>query len=236
MNGISITNLSVSYGDNKVFEGFEKQFEQNKIHVLLGGSGVGKTTLLNAIAGLIDYGGKIERADGDVSYIFQNDRLIPSISVYKNLDLVLRATMRDKDARRDKIMQTLKLLEIEGEAKKLPTELSGGQRQRVAMARAYIYDSSCLLLDEPFKALDPALKDRLIKALIALNERTPRTVIFVTHAIDECLLLADTYTVLKGKPAIATSQGEITLDKASRRLDSPQLIEHRQKLLAELYD
>ena len=96
MAGIKIDNLKVAYGENVIFDGFSAEFPEHEISVILGGSGVGKSTLLNAIAGLLPYEGSIDADGGAVSYIFQNDRLIPTISVYKNLDLILRAVYKDK--------------------------------------------------------------------------------------------------------------------------------------------
>ena len=237
MSGIVLKNLGVKYDENVIFEGLDLEFPENKISVLLGGSGVGKTTLLNAIAGLKEYSGDIEKCDDRISYIFQKDRLIPTISVFKNLDLILRTQIADKKTRKEKIENMLALLEIEDLKKKLPIEISGGQAQRVAMARAYLYDSKVLLLDEPFKALDTALKSRLLKTLIEFNEQSPRTVVFVTHAIDECLLTADEYFVLgKGENDIVrvTLKGEISSDKKSRTLADENLAEVREKLLTAL--
>lgn len=231
MSGVNIENVNIAYGENIIFDGFSMTFAEHKISVVLGGSGVGKSTLLNAVAGLLPYEGSIDCGGENVSYIFQNDRLIPTITVYKNLDLVLRAVIKDKNERRKKINDMLALLEISELKDKLPPMLSGGQAQRVAMARAYLYPSGVLLLDEPFKALDPALKARLIKQLIALNEREKRTVIFVTHVIDECLLLADNYYVFSGKPAEVSLEGSIDTDKALRRLDDEDLGKVRTALL-----
>ncbi len=231
MTLLNIENLSVSYGDRVVFDDFSQAFAGGKISVILGGSGVGKTTLLNAVAGLLPYGGKIDLGGQGVSYIFQSDRLVKNISVYKNLELVLKATVKDRKERRRRIEETLALLEIEDEAKKLPTELSGGQAQRVAMARAYLFDADILLLDEPFKALDTALKARLIAQLIALNEKKPRTIVFVTHAIDECLLTADDWYVLSGSPAGICASGSIDIPKEERKLSSPALATVREELL-----
>ena len=234
MSSIKIENLKVAYGENVIFDGFSAEFPEHKISVILGGSGVGKSTLLNAIAGLLPYGGNIDIGGGGVSYIFQNDRLIPTISVYKNLDLILRAVYKDKAERKRRIEEMLSVLEIADLAHKLPTQLSGGQAQRVAMARAYLYPSKVLLLDEPFKALDTALKMRLIKQLLALHEKENRTVVFVTHAIDECLLVADEYFVLDGAPVGISLSGEISSDKVSRRLDDQNLSEVRDILLKNI--
>lgn len=213
MRDICVKNLTCSYEQKTIFDNFDVTFEQGKINVILGGSGVGKTTLLNAIAGIKSYEGQIEGCEGGVSYIFQKDRLIPSISVYKNLDLILKGVVKDKAERKRMIEQTAVDLEISDVLKSLPSEISGGQAQRVSMARAFLYPSDVMLLDEPFKALDTALKTRLIKQFAALQEKKNKTVVFVTHAIDECLLLADDYFVFDDAPVKIVLQGKNKLKK-----------------------
>lgn len=231
MRDICVKNLTCSYEQKTIFDNFDVTFEQGKINVILGGSGVGKTTLLNAIAGIKSYEGQIEGCEGGVSYIFQKDRLIPSISVYKNLDLILKGVVKDKAERKRMIEQTAVDLEISDVLKSLPSEISGGQAQRVSMARAFLYPSDVMLLDEPFKALDTALKTRLIKQFAALQEKKNKTVVFVTHAIDECLLLADDYFVFDDAPVKRVLQGKINSKKSERKLTDKALEETRNSLL-----
>lgn len=231
MRDICVKNLTCSYEQKTIFDNFDVTFEQGKINMILGGSGVGKTTLLNAIAGIKSYEGQIEGCEGGVSYIFQKDRLIPSISVYKNLDLILKGVVKDKAERKRMIEQTAVDLEISDVLKSLPSEISGGQAQRVSMARAFLYPSDVMLLDEPFKALDTALKTRLIKQFAALQEKKNKTVVFVTHAIDECLLLADDYFVFDDAPVKIVLQGKINSKKSERKLTDKALEETRNSLL-----
>lgn len=231
MRDICVKNLTCSYEQKTIFDNFDVTFEQGKINVILGGSGVGKTTLLNAIAGIKSYEGQIEGCEGGVSYIFQKDRLIPSISVYKNLDLILKGVVKDKAERKRMIEQTAVDLEISDVLKSLPSEISGGQAQRVSMARAFLYPSDVMLLDEPFKALDTALKTRLIKQFAALQEKKNKTVVFVTHAIDECLLLADDYFVFDDAPVKIVLLGKINSKKSERKLTDKALEETRNSLL-----
>lgn len=231
MRDICVKNLTCSYEQKAIFDNFDVTFEQGKINVILGGSGVGKTTLLNAVAGIKSYEGQIEGCEGGVSYIFQKDRLIPSISVYKNLDLILKGVVKDKAERKTMIEQTAVDLEISDVLKSLPSEISGGQAQRVSMARAFLYPSDVMLLDEPFKALDTALKTRLIKQFAALQEKKNKTVVFVTHAIDECLLLADDYFVFDDAPVKIVLQGKINSKKSERKLTDKALEETRNLLL-----
>lgn len=231
MRDICVKNLTCLYEQKTIFDNFDVTFEQGKINVILGGSGVGKTTLLNAIAGIKSYEGQIEGCEGGVSYIFQKDRLIPSISVYKNLDLILKGVVKDKAERKRMIEQTAVDLEISDVLKSLPSEISGGQAQRVSMARAFLYPSDVMLLDEPFKALDTALKTRLIKQFAALQEKKNKTVVFVTHAIDECLILADDYFVFDDAPVKIVLQGKINSKKSERKLTDKALEETRNLLL-----
>lgn len=234
MKDIIIKNFSCSYEQKTIFQNFDVTFEQGKINVVLGGSGIGKTTLLNAMASLKSYDGSIEGCEGGVSYIFQKDRLIPSISVYKNLDLVLKAVVKDKRVRKETIESTAEALEISDALNSLPSEISGGQAQRASMARAFLFPSDVLLLDEPFKALDTSLKARLINKFVALQRQSKKTVVFVTHAIDECLLCADNYFVFAANPVEVVLKGSILSEKQERKLTDKNLEDTRNQLLKAL--
>ena len=231
MSNLVIKDLNISYEDKVIFDSFNIEFEEKKVNVILGPSGIGKTTLLNSIAGILPYSGEIIGNDGGVSYIFQKDRLIPSISIYKNLDLIINAIFKDKKERAKKIDEMLELLEISDCKNKYPTQLSGGQLQRVAIARAFLYPSDVLLLDEPFKALDSSLKYRLIRELLKINSINPKTMIFVTHAIDECLLTADNIFVLDNSPASIIYSESISSNQLDRKLSDEDLDSIRKKLL-----
>ena len=234
MKDIIIKNFSCSYEQKTIFQNFDVTFEQGKINVVLGGSGIGKTTLLNAMASLKSYDGSIEGCEGGVRYIFQKDRLIPSISVYKNLDLVLKAVVKDKRVRKETIESTAETLEISDVLNSLPSEISGGQAQRASMARAFLFPSDVLLLDEPFKALDTSLKARLINKFVALQRQSKKTVVFVTHAIDECLLCADNYFVFAANPVEVVLKGSILSEKQERKLTDKNLEDTRNQLLKAL--
>ena len=234
MKDIIIKNFSCSYEQKTIFQNFDVTFEQGKINVVLGGSGIGKTTLLNAMASLKSYDGSIEGCEGGVSYIFQKDRLIPSISVYKNLDLVLKAVVKDKRVRKETIESTAEALEISDVLNSLPSEISGGQAQRASMARAFLFPSDVLLLDEPFKALDTSLKARLINKFVALQRQSKKTVVFVTHAIDECLLCADNYFVFAANPVEVVLKGSILSEKQERKLTDKNLEDTRNQLIKAL--
>ena len=202
--------------------------------MVLGASGVGKTTLLNALTGLSGFDGEIENMPKNVSYIFQSDRLVKTISVEKNLDFVLKNAIPDKTARKNVIYDMAKLLEISDVLKRLPTEISGGQAQRVQMARAFLYPSEVMLLDEPFKGLDVSLKTRLIKKFLEIWGRDGRTVVLVTHDVYDALLMGDKVFVLSGSPADIVYETELTVEKSERNLTDAAVTKYRDEIVNKI--
>ena len=234
MKDIIFKNFSFSYPDKEIYKNFNAVFFGGKINVVLGASGVGKTTLLNALTGLSGFDGEIENMPKKVSYIFQNDRLVKTISVEKNLDFVLKNAISDKTARKNAIYDMAKLLEIFDVLKRLPTEISGGQAQRVQMARAFLYPSEVMLLDEPFKGLDVSLKTRLIKKFLELWGRDGRTVVLVTHDVYDALLMGDKVFVLSGSPADIVYETELTVEKSERNLTDVVVTKYRDEIVNKI--
>lgn len=234
MKDIIFKNFSFSYPDKEIYKNFNAEFLGDKINVVLGASGVGKTTLLNALTGLSGFDGEIENMPKNVSYIFQNDRLVKTISVEKNLDFVLKNAIPDKTARKNAIYDMAKLLEISDVLKRLPTEISGGQAQRVQMARAFLYPSEVMLLDEPFKGLDVSLKTRLIKKFLELWGRDGRTVVLVTHDVYDALLMGDKVFVLSGSPADIVYETELNVEKSERNLTDAAVTKYRDEIVNKI--
>ncbi|MDY2683768.1 MAG: ATP-binding cassette domain-containing protein [Eubacteriales bacterium] len=234
MKDIIFKNFSFSYPDKEIYKNFNAVFFGGKINVVLGASGVGKTTLLNALTGLSGFDGEIENMPKNVSYIFQNDRLVKTISVEKNLDFVLKNAICDKTARKNAIYDMAKLLEISDVLKRLPTEISGGQAQRVQMARAFLYPSEVMLLDEPFKGLDVSLKTRLIKKFLELWGRDGRTIVLVTHDVYDALLMGDKVFVLSGSPADIVYETELTVEKSERNLTDAAVTKYRDEIVNKI--
>ena len=209
-----LKNIKKSYGDKVIFDNFDIKFEQCKITAVLGRSGCGKTTLLNIICGSTDFAGEVERPD-KISYIFQSQRLVPNLTVYKNLEYVL-SYIRDKNEKNKRIEEVLRMVEMYDERGKYPSQLSGGMAQRVSLARAFVYDAPLMLMDEPFKGLDVSLKKRIIDVFKKLYERDKRTVVFVTHDIDEALFLADRIIVLEEGGKVVYDKS-LSVDRAVRK-------------------
>ncbi len=185
---MEIKNLTKHYGENTVYENFDLTVEDGRITCILGESGSGKTTLLNAVAGLISYDGEITAKK--CSYVFQSPRLVPCLTVEDNLRLVCKDT--------GKIFEALKNLGIDDKAKEYPVRLSGGQAQRVSLARAFLYGGELMLLDEPFTALDLKLKHSVMGLFKEVWKNLKPTVLFVTHDVDEALLLSDRIIIIDG--------------------------------------
>lgn len=234
MKDIIFKNFSFSYPDKEIYKNFNTVFPGGKINVVLGASGVGKTTLLNALTGLSGFDGEIEIMPKNVSYIFQSDRLVKTISVEKNLDFVLKNAISDKTARKNAIYDMAELLEISDVLKRLPTEISGGQAQRVQMARAFLCPSEVMLLDEPFKGLDVSLKTRLIKKFLELWGRDGRTVVLVTHDVYDALLMGDKVFVLSGSPADIVYETELTVEKSERYLTDAAVTKYRDEIVNKI--
>lgn len=191
-----LNNISKRYGDNVVFSNFNLNIEDNKITCILGKSGCGKTTLLNIIAHLTEYDGTTNVENEKISYIFQNQRLLSNLTVEQNLQYVLKNCDFSKSEIDEKITEILKLVKLDNNSKMYPKQLSGGMAQRVSLARAFVYPSKILLMDEPFKGLDISLKKHIIEIFKSLYDRHKKTTIFVTHDIEEAMLLGDRIIIL----------------------------------------
>lgn len=191
---VNLRDVTVRFNDNTVLDNLSYDFPSGKITCILGRSGVGKSTLLNVVAGLRAVAG-VEKYK--CAYMFQTPCLIEQISVADNVELVLFNDCKDKTLRKQLVSDMLSAAGLDGMEKRLPSTLSGGEKQRVSMARAFVFPSEVLLMDEPFQALDIALTAKMLKLLIHLHEGNPRTVLYVTHSVEEALQVADNIVVLK---------------------------------------
>ena len=194
---ISIENITLNV--------FESEF-----CVLIGPSGCGKSTMLNMISGLDFpksgnikfYGETVSGANTAVGYMTQNDALLPWKDTWHNIALPLTLKIRKctKDIIADRVSKFINLVGLRGFEKHYPHQLSGGMRRRVALARILICDPKVLLMDEPFGALDAQLKRLMQKELLRLWTENKKTVIFVTHDIDEAITLGDRVLVMSPRP------------------------------------
>ena len=181
---IELENLTKKYDGKTILDNLSVIFPENKISVVMGKSGIGKSTLLKCIAGLTTYSGAIKGAE-NVACVFQEDRLQDFYSALMNLRLTLPGVKSDA------LLRALALLGLtEDDARKPAQSLSGGMKRRVALARAMLADSDIVFLDEPFKGLDETTRARAIEYV--RSRRNGRTLIAVTHDEREALALGCT--------------------------------------------
>ena len=200
-NIISIKNINKKFNNKIIFENFNIDFYENQVNCIIGKSGCGKSTLLNIISGIIKNDDeKFETIEKyGVSYIFQDDRLIDWLTVGENITLVVKKLYNKKKCD-DLCNKYLSLVGIKEYKNYYPQMLSGGLRQRVNIARAFIYPSKIIIMDEPFKSIDVINKEIIMNNFRKILEKEKRTVLFVTHDIDEALLLSDKIYVLGKSP------------------------------------
>ncbi len=228
---ISIKDLALAFGrdggQTTVLKDFNLDIQDGEFVAVVGASGVGKSTLLRVIAGLVKpSAGTVTRDHPETpgrrpyALVFQDARLLPWRRVARNVEFGLEGLGLDKAARRRRALDALELVGLADKADRWPHQLSGGQRQRVAIARALAVDPDLLMMDEPFGALDAITRQGLQDELVELWQRTGKTILFVTHDIDEAVYLADRVILLAGSPAGVRSADRIMAPRPRPRDDA----------------
>lgn len=225
---VEFKQVSKNYGSGYVLQNFDLIIQSGKIVTIIGPSGCGKTTLLKMINRLIEpedgtvlvEGKNVSGLDPvelrrDIGYVIQQIGLFPHMTIEQNISIVPRLKGEKKKALLARTEELLQLIGLSPEQfrSRYPHELSGGQQQRIGVARALAANPSIILMDEPFSALDPISRIQLQKELINLNERVKKTIVFVTHDIDEALKIADQIVLLKDGQIIQTGSPAELLDK-----------------------
>ena len=214
--------------DGVSFEVLDREFV-----AIVGPSGCGKTTCLRMAAGLefptagsVMVGGKPVTGPGaDRSVVFQQFALFPWKSVVENIDFGLRATGVAAEERRSRVARYIDLMGLQGYESAFPHQLSGGMQQRVAIARSYALDPDVLLMDEPFGSLDAQTRVVMQEELIKLSRVSPRTVLFITHAVEEAVYLADRVVVMTRRPGRIGEIVDVAKVRADERWDRHERIE-----------
>jgi NitT/TauT family transport system ATP-binding protein len=203
---LKVEGLTQSFDGRPVFANLSFELEPGRSLALVGASGCGKTTILRAVAGLIEAGrGRVSVGPGRPAraMVSQDLGLLPWKTAFANVELPLRLAGRPRAERRRRAEEVLALMELTELAGRYPASLSGGQRQRLALGRALVGQPELLVLDEPFSALDAISREALGDHLAGLWKRLGWTMVLATHSIEEAVLLGETVLVLGGSPTVA---------------------------------
>jgi len=233
--GLEVKDLQKSYNGIDIYRDFSLSFPEGTITCILGPSGCGKTTLLNIIGKITPFeSGQLIGFEGKrFSYIFQEARLLPWKTVQGNIEFVMSSSLPVHE-RHEQASGFIRLVDLEGFADYFPSQLSGGMRQRVSIARAFACHSDIILMDEPLKGLDFPLKQSMIKWFSQIWKADRRTVIFVTHDVDEALLLGKEIVVFSRPPVRTVTHVKIDEPDENRSLGNDMFKEVKQVLVNTL--
>jgi NitT/TauT family transport system ATP-binding protein len=237
---ITIENAGLAFGEEQIYDRLSFDVRPGEFLCLLGPSGCGKSTLLRIMGGLLDLDSGRVTVDGraprdawaEIAFVFQSPRLASWRTALDNVLLgsELRFGAREKEQRRAHAVELLRLVGLAADTGKYPSMLSGGERQRVAIARALSVEPKIVLMDEPFSALDLNMRLRMRIEMERIWLETGKTVVFVTHDIDEALQLADRTLVLSNKPTRVLEIIELQQNRP-RMLGDRDLDTRREKLV-----
>lgn len=235
MAGIELKNISKHYYvENRklpVLNGIHLLIPEGRITVILGRSGCGKTTLLRLVGGLEqpDGGEILFGSSQKTAFVFQEDRLMPWLNVWDNVTFGFKKQKCDDEA----IRGIIDVVGLSGFEKAYPNQLSGGMKQRAAIARALAYSPSFIMMDEPFAALDYFTREQMQKELIQLQKSRGISILFVTHSIDEALLIGHKIVIIKDGEM--KREFIIDTDLSDRDLLSAPLIKLKKSILNALH-
>lgn len=234
MAGIECKNIYKTFTVDErtlpVLKGIDLHIPAESITVILGRSGCGKTTLLRLVGGLeeADQGEIHSDTKHKTAFVFQESRLMPWLNVWDNVVFGLKK----HEIQKDTIQNIIDIVGLSGFEKAYPHQLSGGMQQRTAIARALAYDPSFILMDEPFAALDYFTRNQMQKELIRLQKIRGASILFVTHSIDEALLLGHKIVIIEN--GLAKREFLIETDSTERDLLSPVFIDLKRQIIEEL--
>lgn len=227
---IAFRDVEVVLGGERIYERLTFEVRRGEFLCVLGPSGCGKSTSLRMIGGLLGTTGGTVTVDGrspqdawsEIAFVFQSPRLVPWRTALDNvlLGAELRFGRAERERRGTQARDLLALVGLADDAKKYPAMLSGGERQRVAIARALAVDPQIVLMDEPFSALDPTTRGRMRDEMERIWLRTGKTIMFVTHDIDEALRLADRVVLLSKKPTRVLEVIDVAATRPRRSTDA----------------
>lgn len=241
---LQVEKVSKSFDGEKIIENISIDLQEGELISLLGVSGGGKTTLFNIISGLkkpdegrvLLEGEDVTGKPGKVSYMLQKDLMLPYRTIVDNVALPLIVQGMKKEEARKKAAAHFAQFGLAGTEKMYPSQLSGGMKQRAALLRTYLFSEKVALLDEPFSALDMLTKGAMHQWYLKVMGEINLSTLFITHDIDEAILLSDRIYLLTGKPGVITKEIVIK-EKKPRRADfalTEEFLAYKKEILTHL--
>jgi NitT/TauT family transport system ATP-binding protein len=241
-----VENACLRYGHLEVLSDLSLNVGSAEIVSIVGPSGCGKTTLLRCVGGLNLLNGGEIRIDGQlvekpspsVSMVFQHFGLFPWKNLWNNIAYGLKLRRDPKEEIKRRVTDAIDLVGLKGFEKSYPHQLSGGMQQRAGLARALVMEPKLLLMDEPFSAIDAQTREQLQFELLRIWDRRPTAMMFVTHSIDEAVLVGDRIVVLAGRPAHVRAVRKVNLPRPRDRsvVSSSTFINLREQVWHDLFD
>lgn len=244
MAELEVSGITFAYEETPVLSDVSLKLHEHELVSILGASGCGKTTLFHIIAGLhkpqqgkvILNGRDITGCPGQISYMMQKDLLLPYRTIEENVILPLLLKGEKKKEAREKASLYFEEFGLEGTQRKYPRQLSGGMRQRAALLRTYMFSREVALLDEPFSALDTLTKSEMHRWYLDVMDKIHMSTLFITHDIDEAILLSDRICLLTGKPGRVTEEIVIKEPRPRKREFNltEEFLEYKRRILERL--
>ena len=248
---IEFEDVRIAYKDKPVLDGVSLTIHDREFFVLIGSSGCGKTTLLKSINKLLPLRGgslsidgipveqiKVQDLPKKVGYVVQSGGLFPHLTVEENIALTMQIARFSKEAIRDRVDKMLKMVNLDLEIYRgqYPSQLSGGQQQRVGIARAFAANPPIVLMDEPFSALDYLTRLSMREWLLEQWEREQKTVLFITHDVEEAVFLSSRILVVEETPITHLKSIEVPAEypRTREELTRPEIVELKENLIEML--
>ncbi len=230
-------DMEVKGGKLIALDGIDLEFKEGELVCILGPSGCGKSTLLRLIAGFdkatagkVLIGGKqVEKPSSDSVFVFQQDGLLPWMTVWQNMELGLNH-VSDEEEKAEMVKEYIELVELEGFENNYPYQLSGGMKRRAELARALVVNPEMLMMDEPFTGLDFLTHMKMREEVVNMHEFIGKTMIMITHFIDDALTMADRIVVLSERPTKVKMVRELDVQRPRNIEKDPVLRELRDEI------
>ncbi|MBS5925875.1 MAG: ABC transporter ATP-binding protein [Clostridium sp.] len=233
-NKILLRGISKSFDNMVILNDINIEVNEGELVSIVGPSGSGKSTIFNIITNLIKFDSGEKRVNGDVSYMYQKDMMVPWKKVVDNIATPLVFKGMDKKNARKEVEKYIGTFGLNGFQNKYPNKLSGGMKQRANFLQTYLTSNDIMLLDEPFGALDSITRSNMQQWLLDIKKNMNSTILLITHDVDEAVLLSDRVYVISEKPAVI--KGEVKVNLPKERGEETKLTEEFLLIKREVTD